>query len=135
MSLFSHQLSTVYLFGITSLRLTREQIKNCLYHFFCSFSDVFCWFQPWNHRKRLKMNKKDWKWLKKAVQYTTCEWIDLRSKWNICPINSPVSVWVINDQKSEALGLVDPSRDVDIASHIFGMFHLLGHNSWKVGNL
>ena len=34
---------------------------------FCTFSDVFCWFKMWNHRKRFKMNKKGWKRLKKSV--------------------------------------------------------------------
>ena len=34
--------------------------------FFCSFSDVFCWFQPWNHWKNFEMCKKDEKWLKKC---------------------------------------------------------------------
>ena len=36
----------------------------------CSFSAVynlFCsWFHTWNHWKRLEMNKKGWKWLKKS---------------------------------------------------------------------
>ena len=27
-------------------------------HVFCSFSDVFCWLQPWNHRKRFEWTKK-----------------------------------------------------------------------------
>ena len=35
---------------------------------FCSFSDLFCWFQAWNHWKRFKKNKKGWKRLKKVVQ-------------------------------------------------------------------
>ena len=39
---------------IVSLRLT--------------FSDVFCWFQPWNRWKRFEMNKKSWKRLKKVVR-------------------------------------------------------------------
>ena len=25
---------------------------------FCSFSEIFCWFQVWNHWKRFEMNKK-----------------------------------------------------------------------------
>ena len=42
----------------------------CLFlvNFFCSFSDVFCWFHAWNHWKRFEMNKKGWKRLKKVVQ-------------------------------------------------------------------
>ena len=28
------------------------------HHFFCSVSDVFCWFQSWSHWKRFKINKK-----------------------------------------------------------------------------
>ena len=35
-------------------------------HVFCSFSNVFCWFQAWNHWKRFEMNKKGWKRLKKS---------------------------------------------------------------------
>ena len=35
--------------------------------FFGSFSDVFCWFQPWNYWKRWKINKKGEKRLKKSV--------------------------------------------------------------------
>ena len=50
--------------------------------FFCSFSDVFCCFQVWNHWKRFKMSKKGWKWLKKVI------WPDfgcaqhLKAGWN-----------------------------------------------------
>ena len=29
--------------------------------FFCSFSFIFCWFQPCNHWKSFEMNKKSWK--------------------------------------------------------------------------
>ena len=36
--------------------------------FFCSFSDVFCWFQPWNHWKRFEMNKKGWKTAEKMYR-------------------------------------------------------------------
>ena len=36
--------------------------------FFLVISDVFCWFHPWNHWKRFKINKKGWKRLKKVVQ-------------------------------------------------------------------
>ena len=35
--------------------------------FFLVISDVFCWFHPWNHWKRFKINKKGWKRLKKVV--------------------------------------------------------------------
>ena len=38
--------------------------------FFCSFSDVFCWFQRWNPWKRIIINKKGWKRLKKSS--STC---------------------------------------------------------------
>ena len=38
--------------------------------FFCLFSDVFCWFQAWNHWKRFIMNKKGWKRLKKVAHNT-----------------------------------------------------------------
>ena len=31
-------------------------------------SDIFSWFQAWNHWKRLKMNKKGWKRLKKLFR-------------------------------------------------------------------
>ena len=41
-------------------------------HFFCSFSDIFCWFEPWNHWKRFEMNKKGWRRLKKSVSTSFC---------------------------------------------------------------
>ena len=43
---YSRQLSTVYLFGITSLRLTWEQIQNCLCILLVQFYCFRWWFLP-----------------------------------------------------------------------------------------
>ena len=43
------------------------------YFFFGSNSDVFCWFQPWNHCKRFKMIKKGWKTAEKNVSISIWE--------------------------------------------------------------
>ena len=52
--------------------------------FFCSFSNVFSWFQVWNHWQRWKMNKKGWKQLSthpkagQNTQHTYSKWLPWR---------------------------------------------------------
>ena len=60
-------------------RLALRSRKNM---FFCSISDVFCWFQLWNHWKRYEINKKVWKRLKKVVRpaFMCCK--HLKAGWN-----------------------------------------------------
>ena len=51
--------------------------------FFCSFSDVFCWFQPWNHwKKGLKSTRKIENGWKKVVTpaFRCCN--HLKAGWN-----------------------------------------------------
>ena len=46
--------------------------------FFCSFLDVFSWFQTWNHWKRFKTNKTGWMQFKKCI--LTSFWVHAAPK-------------------------------------------------------
>ena len=53
--------------GKSAISSFKSQLRVlCISTIFCSFSDIFCWFQPWNHWKRFEMNKKGWKRLEKS---------------------------------------------------------------------
>ena len=47
----------------------------------------------------------------------------------------PVGVGVVDDEEGEALGLVDPAGNVDVAGDVLGLLHLLRHDGRKVGHL
>ena len=43
--------------GVDQFFASRPALRSRQKPLFCSFTDVFCWFQPWNQWKRIEMNK------------------------------------------------------------------------------
>ena len=68
---------------LTSFWVLRKLVETLFFsRFQSSFSDVFCWFQAWNHWKRINMNKNCWKRLKKVFWPTFRCAQHLKSGWN-----------------------------------------------------